>query len=90
MQTKGKRKSVLLTFAAIHFHPKCVSRLMIFFLSNSLHFLCRHQRFEKAFLLAVDLEARDLFMVSVSRFLECVTWFVKKVAIIQKSLMGSF
>lgn len=24
----------------------------------------RHQRFEKAFLLAVDLEARDLFMVS--------------------------
>lgn len=26
--------------------------------------LCRHQRFEKAFLLAVDLEDRDLFMVS--------------------------
>uniref|UniRef100_A0A671TYC8 WD repeat containing planar cell polarity effector n=1 Tax=Sparus aurata TaxID=8175 RepID=A0A671TYC8_SPAAU len=28
------------------------------------HHLLRHQRFEKAFLLAVDLEDRDLFMVS--------------------------
>uniref|UniRef100_A0A3Q2QLR1 Uncharacterized protein n=1 Tax=Fundulus heteroclitus TaxID=8078 RepID=A0A3Q2QLR1_FUNHE len=28
------------------------------------HHLLRHERFEKAFLLAVDLEARDLFMVS--------------------------
>uniref|UniRef100_A0A3P8U4A1 WD repeat containing planar cell polarity effector n=1 Tax=Amphiprion percula TaxID=161767 RepID=A0A3P8U4A1_AMPPE len=28
------------------------------------HHLLRHQRFEKAFLLAVDLEDRDLFMYS--------------------------
>uniref|UniRef100_A0A671QHA1 Uncharacterized protein n=1 Tax=Sinocyclocheilus anshuiensis TaxID=1608454 RepID=A0A671QHA1_9TELE len=28
------------------------------------HHLLRHQRFEKAFLLAVDIGARDLFMVS--------------------------
>lgn len=37
----------------------CLSSLFDCFL-----FLGRHQRFEKAFLLAVDLEARDLFMVS--------------------------
>uniref|UniRef100_A0A673ZTT7 Uncharacterized protein n=1 Tax=Salmo trutta TaxID=8032 RepID=A0A673ZTT7_SALTR len=30
------------------------------------HHLLRHQRFEKAFLLAVDIGARDLFMVSLS------------------------
>uniref|UniRef100_A0A672KI90 Uncharacterized protein n=1 Tax=Sinocyclocheilus grahami TaxID=75366 RepID=A0A672KI90_SINGR len=29
------------------------------------HHLLRHQRFEKAFLLAVDIGARDLFMVSI-------------------------
>uniref|UniRef100_A0A8C2XN35 Uncharacterized protein n=1 Tax=Cyclopterus lumpus TaxID=8103 RepID=A0A8C2XN35_CYCLU len=31
------------------------------------HHLLRHQRLEKAFLLAVDLGARDLFMVSGER-----------------------
>lgn len=49
----------------------CVLSLMIVFcflsgccsLTDSTS-LCRHQRFEKAFLLAVDLEDRDLFMVS--------------------------
>lgn len=38
-------------------------RVLSFFFTVSF-FLCRHQCFEKAFLLAVDLEARDLFMVS--------------------------
>lgn len=32
-----------------------------------MHLLCRYQRFEKAFLLAADLEDRDLFMVSRTR-----------------------
>lgn len=57
------------------------------FLFNGVHFLFRHQRFEKAFLLAVDLEARDLFMVSgnYSKFkLNCfleknIQYFVRKV-----------
>lgn len=56
---------------SIHFHPQFVFGLMIVcrltvggvFISI-LCFLCRHERFEKAFLLAVDLQARDLFMVS--------------------------
>lgn len=53
------------TFACICFLIVFVSfiRMSLF---NSLLFLCRHERFEKAFLLAVDLEARDLFMVSVT------------------------
>uniref|UniRef100_A0A672P8N9 Uncharacterized protein n=1 Tax=Sinocyclocheilus grahami TaxID=75366 RepID=A0A672P8N9_SINGR len=36
------------------------------------HHLLRHQRFEKAFLLAVDIGARDLFMVSKYIFLYSV------------------
>lgn len=32
--------------------------------SDRFPFSCRYQRFEKAFLLAVDIGARDLFMVS--------------------------
>ena len=39
-------------------------------------FLFRHQRFEKAFLLAVDIGAKDLFMVRKFSFenYDCNIW----------------
>lgn len=36
------------------------------FLADFMFVNCRYKRFEKAFLLAVDIGAKDLFMVSCS------------------------
>lgn len=55
------------TFSSKLLHLLFMYLFIYFILSwlyNRLHCLYRHQRLEKAFLLAVDLEARDLFMVS--------------------------
>ena len=56
------------------------------FLADFMFVNCRYKRFEKAFLLAVDIGAKDLFMVSCSPI-----FFFSVVLLIKlKSLLSLF
>ena len=55
------------------------------FLADFMFVNCRYKRFEKAFLLAVDIGAKDLFMVSCSPIFFSVLLLIKL-----KSLLSLF